>query len=120
MKSSDQRLNSFIIPGPQIVFSVYGSNWWRCETSRGYARVHIPLGSRELDAPITIPRCSNFWAAVISWFSGRNPELRDPKVLTNGNKTKGLSTQSYGNVVVALQSISRGSSKLGLDWGQLS
>lgn len=104
--------------GPQIVFSFYGANWWRCETSRGYARIHVPLGIREITAPLCVARCSNFWAAVVSWISGRNPELRDPKVLAATGKSTGLATQSYGDLIVQLQSVCRGGAKLGLNWGQ--
>lgn len=106
--------------GPQIIFSLYSQNWWRCETSRGYARIHVPLGGdiRDIHAPLLIPRCINPWAALANWFTGRNPELRDPKVLADSSKTKGLSTQSYGEMVVQLQTICRGGTKMGLDWGQ--
>lgn len=99
---------------------MYGSNWWRCETSRGYARCHVPLGgvSREIRAPLLIARCKNVWAAIVNWFSGRNPELKDPKVLGDGSKAKVLSTQSYGEIIVQLQSVCRGGTKMGLDWGQ--
>lgn len=63
---------------------------WGTETSRGYARIHVPLcGSEQLfNAPIIVAKSSNMWAAAISFVSDRNPELRDPKVLTEGLKNK--------------------------------
>lgn len=55
---------------------------------------------------------------MTTWFTDRNPELRNPKMLLEGEKTKGLYVESYGEVVIALQSISRGGGQLSLDWGQ--
>lgn len=83
--------------GPQIVFSLYGKNFWGTETSQGYGRIHVPLCGqiRQINVPILIPKCSNMWAAIVSWMTDKNPELRDPKILTDGNKTK-----SWKNFVV--------------------
>lgn len=79
-----------MISGPQIVFSLYGSNMWGTETSRGYARIHVPLcGSEQtFNAPIIVAKCSNIWAAAVSFVSDRSPELRDPKILAEGLKNK--------------------------------
>lgn len=126
--------------GPQIVFSLYGNNWWGIETSRGYARIHVPISgsSMEIRAPILIPKCTNIWSALLNWFQNKNPELRDPRLLVNGTKNngkfnyfseifkffenllsiQGLSTESYGELLITLQSISRGAKNLSLDWGQ--
>lgn len=104
--------------GPQIVFSLYGTNWWRAESSRGYARIHVPLGGKPttLRAPILTAQCSNLWSSLSSWFTDRNPELRDPKILLEGTKNKGLNMESYGELVITLQSISRGGEALCLEW----
>ncbi|XP_058456944.1 B9 domain-containing protein 1 [Malaya genurostris] len=105
---------------PQIVFSLYGNNFWNVETNRGYARVHCPLSGTNctLRAPLLVPKFSNIWSAAVSWITGINPEMRDPKVLADGSKHKGLASDAYGKVVVSLQAISRGCSKMALDWGQ--
>lgn len=78
--------------GPQIVFSLYGPNWWGTESSKGYARIHVPPGGdrKTIRAPILVAKCSNVWSAISSWFTDRNPELRDPKILLDGNKSKGI------------------------------
>lgn len=80
-----------ILAGPQIVFSLYGNNWWGIETSRGYARIHVPISgsSMEIKAPILIPKCTNIWSALLNWFQNKNPELRDPRLLVNGTKNNG-------------------------------
>lgn len=76
--------------GPQIVFSFYGKNMWGTEISQGYARIHVPLCGeiKKVIAPILIPKCSNMWAALVSWMTDKNPELKDPKILVDGGKTK--------------------------------
>lgn len=111
---------------PQLVFSLYGANLWNVETNRGYARVHCPLSGggcdgtseRTIRAPLFIPKYGNMCSAAMSWLSGVNPEMRDPKILADGSKHKGLATETYGELVVRLQAISRGSNRMALDWGQ--
>lgn len=105
---------------PQIVFSMYGNNLWNVETNRGYARIHCPLmgTKRTVRAPLFVPKFSNIWSAAMSWLTGVNPEMRDPKILADGSKHKGLATESYGELVVSLQAISRGCNRMALDWGQ--
>lgn len=107
---------------PQIVFSLYGNNFWNVETNRGYARVYCPLSGtkRTIRLPLFVPKFSNVWSAAMSWITGVNPEMRDPKILADGSKHKGLAVESYGELVVYLQTISRGWSTTGLDWGQSS
>lgn len=106
------------VTGPQIVFSLYGTNWWGTETSKGYARLHVPLGGcrTTIRAPILVAQCTNIWSSFSSWFTDRNPELRDPKTLLDGTKVKGLNMQTYGELVVTLQSITKGSDTLCLEW----
>lgn len=105
---------------PQIVFSLYGNNLWNVETNRGYARIHCPLSGmkRIVRSPLYVPKFSNIWSAAMSWITGVNPEMRDPKILADGSKNKGLASESYGELVVGLQAISRGCSRMALDWGQ--
>lgn len=109
---------SDLLTGPQIVFSLYGTNWWKAESSRGYARIHVPLSGKRttVRAPILTAKCSNLWSTLSSWFTDRNPELRDPKVLVEGTKSKGLNMESYGELVVTLQAITKGGDALCLEW----
>lgn len=111
-------LNFGFVTGPQIVFSLYGTNWWRAESSRGYARIHVPFSGKctTIRAPILTAKCSNLWSTLSSWFTDRNPELRDPKILVQGIKSKGLNMESYGEIVVTLQAITRGGDALCLEW----
>lgn len=121
-----------------MTLSLFGRNRWGNETIQGYARLHLPLGSgvRSIRTPIVNAKCANIWAALQSWLIDRKPELKDPKVLGDGTRTKGnfvfmylsistyifdfagLLLESFGDIIVSLQSISRGSDKLSLDWGQ--
>lgn len=86
----EKKKTNLLFSGPQIVFSLYGNNIWGTETSRGYARIHVPLcGSEQLyNAPIFVAKCSSMWAAAVSFMSDRSPELRDPKLLAEGLKNK--------------------------------
>lgn len=110
----------FTIPGPQIVFNVYGDNLWGAEVSRGNTRVHIPLAghdqSQRITCPLVTPKPLDFCAKIAAWFSDWKPEFRDMTVLSQGNKTKGISTESYGHLVLSLSTISRGQRALGLQW----
>ncbi|XP_075157425.1 B9 domain-containing protein 1 [Haematobia irritans] len=105
---------------PQLIVCVYGRTRWGIETSLGYSRLHIPVfGSgvnQRIRAPILKPRCSNAMADITSWISGRNPELKDSKILLDNNKTKGLSIESYGEIELVLNVITRGSIRLGLEY----
>lgn len=128
--------------GPQIVFSLYGSNFYGSEVSLGYARVHVPCNVHNthcqtndkqlIRAPILTPKSTNIWASLVNWLTDRSPELKDSKVLANGTKTKSmwflflckifvlffildLLTSSYGEIRASIQSISKGAEKLSLD-----
>lgn len=93
---------------------------WGTEVSRGNGRVHIPLAggdqNQRIHCPLLIPKPLDFCSKVAAWFSDWNPEFRDVTVLSQGNKTKGISTESYGHLVLALSTISRGQKALGLQW----
>jgi B9 domain-containing protein 1 len=107
---------------PQIVYSLYGTNFWGVETSRGYARIHCPLpgNAQTIKAPIFIPKFTSFWSALMSWITDINPEMKDPKMMSDGSKHKGLYSEAYGELVTKLQVLSRGCGKMSLDWGQTS
>ncbi|KAI9589946.1 hypothetical protein GQX74_008114 [Glossina fuscipes] len=110
--------------GPQILISIYGTTFWGIDVSLGYSRVHVPVFgngncksiSQMLKAPILRPRCTNMMSDFIRWLTGRNPELKDPKILLDNMKTRGLSTESYGEVQLQLNVMSRGIARLGLEF----
>lgn len=94
---------------------------WRTEVSRGTTRVHIPLAGNDhseriIKAPLVTPKPLDLCSKIAAWFSDWNPEFRDMTVLSQGNKTKGISTESYGHLVVSLTTIARGQRSLGLQW----
>lgn len=80
--------------GPQLLISIYGKTRWGIETSLGYSRVHVPVfrnvTNHSLKSPILKPRCSNMMADMTTWLTGRNPELKDVKVLLDNSKSKGM------------------------------
>ncbi|XP_050744451.1 B9 domain-containing protein 1 [Drosophila biarmipes] len=109
---------------PQILVSVFGRNGTGRETLLGYAHIHLPVfgggrpaGQAELqEAAILMPKCPSMMADIISWLLGREPELKDPKVLLDNLKCKGLSMESYGSLQFQLSSVTRGARKLGYQW----
>ncbi|SPP82979.1 B9 domain-containing protein 1 [Drosophila guanche] len=109
---------------PQLLVSVFGRSGMGRESLLGYANIHLPVfGSRPttdqntiLEAPILMPKCPNMFADVTSWLLRREPELKDPKVLLNSMKCKGLSMESYGSLEFQLHTIMRGARKLGYNW----
>lgn len=109
--------------GPQIVFSLYGTNVWGTEVNLGYARIHVPcvIANEKkteptlIHAPIFAPKSTNFWSSLINLIANRSPELRDPKILAEGTKTKNLFTSSYGELIVSLESITKGTEKLSFE-----
>ncbi|XP_017053477.1 B9 domain-containing protein 1 [Drosophila ficusphila] len=109
---------------PQMLVSVFGRSGLGRETLLGYAHIHLPVfGSRrpaeqseQLQAPILMPKCPNMMADITSWLLRREPELKDPKVLLDNLKCKGLSMESYGSLQFQLGSVMRGARKLGYHW----
>ncbi|XP_052858604.1 B9 domain-containing protein 1 [Drosophila gunungcola] len=109
---------------PQILVSVFGRNGAGREALLGYAHIHLPVfGGRrpaeqteQLQAPILMPKCPNMMADITSWLLRREPELKDPKVLLDSQKCKGLSMESYGSLQFQLASVMRGARKLGYQW----
>jgi B9 domain-containing protein 1 len=109
--------------GPQIVFSLYGTNFWGAEVNLGYARVHVPciITNERKSEPATLkaaifkPKSTNMWSALVNLITNRSPELRDPRILAEGAKTKNLFTSSYGELCVSLESITKGTEHLGFD-----
>lgn len=97
--------HSFNHTGPQILISIYGTTRWGIDVSLGYSRVHVPVFgsgncksiSQMLKAPILRPRCTNMMSDFIRWLTGRNPELKDPKILLDNMRTKGKSLQALQN-----------------------
>lgn len=96
---------------------------WGTEVNLGYARIHVPCiitNDRKSDpavirAPIFTPKATNVCSSLINFIANRNPELRDPKILADGTKTKNLFTSSYGDLLVSLEAITKGTEKLNID-----
>lgn len=105
---------------PQILISVYGRTLWGIETVLGYSRLHVPIfgenSTHKLNVPIIRPRCSNMMADITAWITGRNPELKDIKILLDNSKSRGLSMESYGELQLTFNVVTRGTTRLGLEY----
>uniref|UniRef100_A0A0K8UMM1 B9 domain-containing protein 1 n=1 Tax=Bactrocera latifrons TaxID=174628 RepID=A0A0K8UMM1_BACLA len=106
---------------PQLIVCIYGKTRWGAETSLGYSRINLPVfgsnANNPIVSPILCPQNSNMVSELVSWITGRNPELKDPKALLSNGKLKGISAESYGEVIFKLATILRGTDRLGYDWG---
>lgn len=100
---------SFLIlqcTGPQLVVSLYGINYWGAEVSKGYVRIHIPINNKaDQRAPIMTAKCSNIWSTISNCFLDRNPELKDPRVLTESEKLKEFHMETHGELAFSIQTI---------------
>ncbi|XP_002069645.3 B9 domain-containing protein 1 [Drosophila willistoni] len=109
---------------PQILVSVFGRSGLGRETLLGYAHIHLPVfGSHRPAevpptqiAPILMPKLPSMLADLTSWILRREPELKDPKVLLDNLKCKGLSMESYGSLEFQMHTVMRGARKLGYHW----
>ncbi|XP_037939747.1 B9 domain-containing protein 1-like [Teleopsis dalmanni] len=105
---------------PQIIVIIYGKTRWGVETVLGYSRAHVPIfgsnSARRITAPILIPKCTNLVSQMTSWITGKNPELKNPRILLDAN-INGLAVESYGEIILMFNVISRGANQLGYDWG---
>lgn len=106
-----------------MVLSFFGTNMWGTEVNLGYSRIHVPCvisndsktDLTTIEAPIITPKSTNIWSSLINFITNRNPELRDPKILVDGTKTKNLFTSSYGHICISLECITKGTDKLNFD-----
>ncbi|XP_023369777.1 B9 domain-containing protein 1 isoform X2 [Otolemur garnettii] len=71
---------------PQIVLSVYGPDVFGNDVVRGYGAVHVPFspGRHKRTIPMFVPESTSKLQKFTSWFMGRRPEYRDPKVVAQG------------------------------------
>lgn len=96
---------------------------WGTEVNLGYARVHIPVAITNarkssptvIRASIFTPKATSMCSSIINFFANRNPELRDPKILADGTKLKNLFTSSYGELLVSLETITKGTEQFNFD-----
>ncbi|GBP39865.1 B9 domain-containing protein 1 [Eumeta japonica] len=71
---------------PQLVFTMKGINYWGLCSVQGYALMLIPttVGPRRLSIPFFRLKAPTVLGEWVSWFTGRTPELADPKMWAIG------------------------------------
>nr|CBH09245.1 putative B9 protein [Heliconius melpomene] len=102
---------------PQLVITVRAKNFLSGDTLRGYALFLLPptTGTQELSSPLLRPRSATLLGEWFAWFTGRHPELVDPRMLANGKENYLLRTESYGSVKLKMTMVSKDLRKLGYD-----
>ncbi|KAM3964542.1 B9 domain-containing protein 1 [Aphomia sociella] len=102
---------------PQLIVTVRAQNTLSGDSLRGYALTLLPptSGSRVTTVPLVRPQAATVFGEWLAWFTGRHPELADPKMLANGKENYLLRTTSYGAVTVSLSMVSKDLRKLGYD-----
>lgn len=75
------------VTGPQLAFTVYGMSSWGSETVIGYGRTHLPTthGVRYKKVALFAPRATTPFGNIMSWLTGKSPELIDPTIICDGN-----------------------------------
>ncbi|ODN01719.1 B9 domain-containing protein 1 [Orchesella cincta] len=100
---------------PQLILSVYGSDFLGNHVARGYGSVHLPTchGSYVKTIPLFVPESSSFLQKISAWLMGRQPEFVDPKLLAQSEGRQVVRVQSNGYVVVKFEVVMKDMKKLG-------
>ncbi|OQV20787.1 putative B9 domain-containing protein 1 [Hypsibius exemplaris] len=100
---------------PQLVLCTYGRDTWGQEIIRGYGVCFIPvsLGSNiKKMVGMFVPEASNTASKLSTLFSGRPPELYDPRILSRNRGREVLRTSSKGCLHLVFNIISKDTQRL--------
>ncbi|XP_050346567.1 B9 domain-containing protein 1 [Nymphalis io] len=102
---------------PQLVVTVRAKNFFSGDTLCGYALFLLPpvAGTHEITSPLVKPRSATMLGEWLTWLTGRQPELADPRMLATGKENYLLRTESYGHVRLKMTMVSKDLRKLGYD-----
>lgn len=88
---------------PQIVLSVYHYDLFGNDQILGYGCTHLPISNQhrtnqKLQVQIYSPQSSSIGKQLISWITGRKPELVDANLFARGDCRSVLQTVTFGLV----------------------
>lgn len=97
---------------PQIVVSVYRFDIFGSEQILGYGCAHLPVSSQdssniELTIKVYSPQSSSYLRQILSWITGRKPELVDSKLFARGDCRSLLQTVTVGELELTFNQISK-------------
>lgn len=88
---------------PQIVLSVYHFDTFGNDQILGYGSVHLPVSSQTSAnynqlVEIYAPQSSSFTRQILSWITGRKPELVDSNLFARGDCRSALQMVTVGKL----------------------
>ncbi|XP_022653741.1 B9 domain-containing protein 1-like isoform X3 [Varroa destructor] len=84
--------------GPQLVLSVFGLDALGNDVIRGYGTIHLPTmpGRHSVTVPLQAPESSTVAQWLSSLFTGKRPELSEPRVFADQHSRQLLRMYSEG------------------------
>ncbi|CAG7828467.1 unnamed protein product [Allacma fusca] len=100
---------------PQLVLSLYGSDFLGNHVARGYGSTFLPIttGTSMKKIHLFVPESSSYIQKISSWIVGRRPEFIDPKLIAQGDGRQVVRVNSKGYVNVKFEVVMKDFRKLG-------
>lgn len=96
---------------PQIVLSVYNFDLFGNDQILGYGCSHLPISSSEdfqrQEVRIYSPRSTSLVRQIVSWLTGRKPELVDSNLYADGECRSPLHMTEVGKIEFVFNLISK-------------
>lgn len=96
---------------PQIVVSVYHFDLFGNDQILGYGCTHLPVLSADdfhrQTVKIYSPQSTSFVRQIVSWLTGRRPELVDANLYANGECRSALQMTEVGKIELIFDLISK-------------
>ncbi|XP_043207708.1 B9 domain-containing protein 1-like isoform X2 [Amphibalanus amphitrite] len=105
---------------PQLIVSCYGPDLFGNDVIRGYGVSHLPTaaGAHRVTLPLFVPESTSQLQKLVSWFTGRRPELADASSLATGDGRDVMRVRSQGYVTCSFQVVTKDLQRLGYDNGR--
>ncbi|KAK8386673.1 hypothetical protein O3P69_017850 [Scylla paramamosain] len=104
---------------PQIILSVYGTDFFGNIVIVGYAACHVPLtpGTHTRRLKTFVPESASTIQKLMSWLTGRRPEFLNPKIIAQGRGREVTRVRSHGEITITFNVMMKDFAKLGYDCG---
>lgn len=105
---------------PRLVIELIGPNYFGSDQPRGFCWIMIPPipGTREIEAPIYLPKASSTIQSISHWFSGSSVNFADPKQIAQSTGRELVRVESVGKIRVNFKIISTNLLKFGYNVGK--
>lgn len=105
---------------PQIVLSVYCFDTFGNDQIVGYGAIHLPISNKSLSkrkVNIYSPQSSSYLGQLMSWVTGRRPELINSESFARGDLRNALQVKLVGYVEIDTSLITKDVSNNGYNCG---